>query len=132
MPVGWGGRAPRGALDGASLGLHLSHQRGRHGFESRATLGSQGIDRVSRHCTRHLAVPNGPKVGEWGVSWSRIIVSCGYGLRNDVPLLLLGLIPHIVRGIGILNVLIARLREPQETVGALTPLMVHRASWEHV
>src|SRR5712691_9898350 len=70
--------------------------------------------------------------GAWGVSRSHVIASFGHGLGNDVPLLLLGLIPHIVRGIGILNVLIARLREPQETVGALTPLMVHRASWEHV
>ncbi len=70
--------------------------------------------------------------GACGVSRSRVLASCGHGLGNDVPLLLLALIPHIVRGIGILNVLIARLREPQETVGALTPLMVHRASWEHV
>src|SRR6266702_5422341 len=70
--------------------------------------------------------------GECGVSRSRVIASFGHGLRNDVPLLLLGLIPHIVRGIGLLNVLMARLREPQETVGTLTPLMVHRASWEHI
>src|SRR6266849_1692786 len=42
------------------------------------------------------------------------------------------LVRHLVRGIGLLNVLMARLREPQETGGALPPLMVHRASWEHV
>src|SRR5919197_2275720 len=70
--------------------------------------------------------------GAWGVSRSRVIPSCGHGLGNDVPLLLLGLIPHIVRGIGLLNVLMARLREPQETVGARTPLMGHRSAWEHV
>lgn len=47
--------------------------------------------------------------GAWGVSRSRVIVSFGHALRNDVPLLLLGLIPHIVRGIGLLNVRIPRL-----------------------
>ena len=62
--------------------------------------------------TRFRPCQTDRKSGAWSVSRSRVIASFGHGLGHDVPFLLLGLMPHIVRGIGILNVLIARLREP--------------------
>jgi hypothetical protein len=74
------------------------------GDENLYLLNSTLYERSTRPVKLYVPLFTPPGVDQaryGGVSRLRVIASCGYGLGNDVLLLLLGLIPHIVRGIGV-------------------------------